>query len=202
VIPIDTTNILFICGGAFDGIDKIIEGRIGKKLMGFGAEIVSQKQKDIGSVLEHIQPKDLIKFGLIPEFVGRLPIIVTMSQLDKSALIKILTEPKNALVKQYQRLFEMDDVILEITDDALDLIAEKAIARSTGARGLRTILENLMVDVMFDIPSDVTAERCIITRETVEKAITPEVTRNENKKPRKKVSTPAPKKKMAGKSAS
>lgn len=185
-IQIDTTNILFICGGAFDGIEKIIQNRVGKKSMGFGAKIESSKEKDVGEVLKSILPQDLLKFGLIPEFVGRLPIIVTLHSLDRQALIQILTEPKNALVRQYQKLFEMDDALLEFEPDALDAIAEKAIARNTGARGLRAILEEIMLEVMFDIPSCNNVEKCIIKRETVEKALQPELVINENRKPLKK----------------
>jgi ATP-dependent Clp protease ATP-binding subunit ClpX len=148
-IQIDTTNILFICGGAFDGVDKIIENRIGTRAIGFGAKIESRKEKDIGEILSNILPQDLLKFGLIPEFVGRLPIIVTLHSLDKEALVKILTEPKNALVKQYQKLFEYDDTLLEFEPDALGAIADKALARNTGARGLRAIIEEIMLDVMY-----------------------------------------------------
>jgi len=185
-IQIDTTNILFICGGAFDGIEKIIQNRIGKKTMGFGAKIESQKDKDVGEILKHILPQDLLKFGLIPEFVGRLPIIVTLHPLDKQALIQILTEPKNALVKQYQKLFEMDDTILEFTEGALDAIAEKTLARNTGARGLRAILEEVMLDVMYEIPSANNVEKCIVSRETIEKGVPPELVINEDRKPLKK----------------
>ncbi len=185
-IQIDTTNILFICGGAFDGIDKIIQNRIGKKTMGFGAKIESSKDRDLGTTLKHILPQDLLKFGLIPEFVGRLPIIVTLHSLDRSALMQILTEPKNALVKQYQKLFEMDDVLLEFNQDALEAVAEKAIARNTGARGLRAILEETMLDVMYDIPSSTTIEKCIVNRDTVENNTSPELVINENRKSIKK----------------
>lgn len=188
-IQIDTTNILFICGGAFDGIDKIIESRIGKKAMGFGANIESKKERDVGEILQHIAPQDLLKYGLIPEFVGRLPVIATLNSLDKEALIQILTEPKNALIKQYQKLFEMDDVLLEFDADALAEIANKAIQRNTGARGLRTILEELMLDVMFDIPSEKNIEKCIIHKECVTEGKKPELVINENKKPLKKTST-------------
>ena len=187
-IQIDTTNILFICGGAFDGIDKMIQNRIGKKSLGFGAKIESTKDKDVGEVLKHILPQDLLKFGLIPEFVGRLPVIVTLHSLDKPALVQILTEPKNALIKQYQKLFEMDDVLLEFEADALDSVAEKAINRNTGARGLRAILEEIMLDVMYDIPSSVNVEKCIVNKETVENKETPKLIINENKKPIKKSS--------------
>jgi len=185
-IQIDTTNILFICGGAFDGIDKIIQNRIGKKSLGFGAKIESNKEKDVGELLKDILPQDLLKFGLIPEFVGRLPIVVTLQSLDKNALVQILTEPKNALVKQYQKLFEMDDVLLEIQDDALEVIAEKAIARNTGARGLRAIIEETMLGVMFDIPSMNNVEKCIINKAVVEKSSEPELILNENRKSLKK----------------
>jgi ATP-dependent Clp protease ATP-binding subunit ClpX len=185
-IQIDTTNILFICGGAFDGIDKMIQNRIGRKTMGFGAKIESVKEKDIGNILKHILPQDLLKFGLIPEFVGRLPIIVTLHPLDKNALIQILTEPKNALIKQYQKLFEMDDVILEFDQGALEAVAEKAIARNTGARGLRAILEEIMLDVMYDVPSSPSIEKCSVSKDTVENNTTPELVINENKKSVKK----------------
>ncbi|HEY5584074.1 MAG TPA: ATP-dependent Clp protease ATP-binding subunit ClpX [Ruminiclostridium sp.] len=185
-IQIDTTNILFICGGAFDGVDKIIQNRIGKKSLGFGARIESTKEKDVGELLKNILPQDLLKFGLIPEFVGRLPIVVTLQSLDKNALIQILTEPKNALLKQYQKLFEMDDVLLEIQEDALDIIAEKAIARNTGARGLRAILEDIMLGVMYDIPSMTNVEKCIITKAAIENGSEPELILNENRKSLKK----------------
>ncbi|OPX42938.1 ATP-dependent Clp protease ATP-binding subunit ClpX [Ruminiclostridium hungatei] len=185
-IQIDTTNILFICGGAFDGIDKIIQNRIGKKSLGFGAKIESTKDKDVGELLKEILPQDLLKFGLIPEFVGRLPIVVTLQSLDKKALVQILTEPKNALVKQYQKLLEMDDVLLEIQEDALELIAEKAIARNTGARGLRAILEEIMLGVMYDIPSMTNVEKCIISKDVIENSSEPELILNENRKSLKK----------------
>lgn len=185
-IQIDTTNILFICGGAFDGIDKIIQNRIGTRAIGFGAKIESRKEKDIGEILSHILPQDLLKFGLIPEFVGRLPIIVTLNSLDRQALVRILTEPKNALTKQYQKLFEMDDTLLEFEPDALEAIADKALARNTGARGLRAIIEEIMLDVMYDIPSSNNVEKCIVTKGTVESKAQPQLTINENRKPLKK----------------
>ena len=187
-IQINTTNILFICGGAFDGLDRIIQARTGKKTMGFGAEVAQNQEKDIGSVLKQIQPQDLLKYGLIPEFVGRLPVVVTLTQLDRDALVRILTEPKNALVKQYQKLFEMDDVILEIENPAIELIAEKALKRNTGARGLRTIMEEIMLDVMYDIPSATNIERCVLTREAVENSTAPQVFLNENRKSVRKTS--------------
>ncbi len=185
-IQIDTTNILFICGGAFDGIEKIIESRIGTRAIGFGAKVESKKEKDIGEILSRILPQDLLKYGLIPEFVGRLPVIVTLGSLDKEALIKILTEPKNALVKQYQKLFEMDDALLEFDQDALGAIADKALARNTGARGLRAIIEEIMLDVMYDIPSATNIEKCIVTKDTVETKAAPSLVLNENRKPLKK----------------
>ena len=191
-IQIDTTNILFVCGGAFDGIDKIIQNRIGKKSLGFGAKIESNKDKDVGELLKDILPQDLLKFGLIPEFVGRLPIVVTLQSLDKNALVQILTEPKNALVKQYQKLFEMDDVILEIQEDALESIADKAIARNTGARGLRAILEEIMMGVMYDIPSMTDVEKCIINKAVADKTSEPELILNENRKSLKKTGSKKP----------
>jgi len=185
-IQIDTTNILFICGGAFDGIDKIIQNRVGKKQIGFGAKIEGQKEKDIGEILKHILPQDLLKYGLIPEFVGRVPVIVTLHPLNKQALIQILTEPKNALARQYQKLLEMDDTLLEFKEDALAAIAEKALVRNTGARGLRAIMEEIMLDVMFEVPSSTNIEKCIVSKETVENSIKPELILNENRKPLKK----------------
>jgi ATP-dependent Clp protease ATP-binding subunit ClpX len=166
-IQIDTTNILFICGGAFEGIHKIIQNRIGKKSLGFGAEIRSKAEDDPAELLRHILPEDLLKYGLIPEFVGRLPIIVTLHALNEDALVQILTGPKNALVKQYQKLFEMDDVALEFEEEALRVIAQKAIERKTCARGLKAILEDIMLNVMFDIPSRTDIEKCIITKDTI-----------------------------------
>ncbi len=191
-IQIDTTNILFICGGAFDGIEKMIQNRIGRKSIGFGAKIESRKEMDVGEVLKHILPQDLLKYGLIPEFVGRVPIVVTLHSLDKSALVKILTEPRNALVKQYRKLFEMDDTLLEFEDEALEAIAEKAIKRNTGARGLRAIIEEIMLDVMYDIPSSTNIEKCIINKETVKESIQPELVINDNKKPLKKTGSKKP----------
>ncbi|MCE5187753.1 MAG: ATP-dependent Clp protease ATP-binding subunit ClpX [Eubacteriales bacterium] len=172
-IQIDTTNILFICGGAFSGVDKIIEKRIGHKILGFGADIQSNVEKDIGEMLKNILPEDLLKFGLIPEFVGRMPIIVTLENLGEDALVRILTEPKNALAKQYQRLFEMDGVELTFDEDALRAVAHKAIERKTGARGLRAILEDVMLDIMFDIPSREDVTTCRITKDVIEKVCPP-----------------------------
>ncbi len=185
-IQIDTTNILFICGGAFDGIDKIIKNRVGTRAIGFGAKIESKKEENIGEILSQLLPQDLLKYGLIPEFVGRLPVIVTLGALDRQALVQILTEPRNALVKQYQKLFEMDDTLLEFEQEALEAIADKALARDTGARGLRAIIEEIMMDVMYEIPSASNIEKCIVTKETIENRKQPELILNENKKPLKK----------------
>lgn len=166
-IQLDTTNILFICGGAFDGLDKIIKNRISQKTMGFGAEIRGKNDVQVGDILKQVLPVDLLKYGLIPEFVGRLPVIVTLDALDETALIRVLTEPRNALVKQYQKLFEMDGVTLEFKEDALVTIAREAIKRETGARGLRAILEEIMLDVMYEIPSRNNISKCIITKDVV-----------------------------------
>lgn len=167
-IQIDTTNILFIVGGAFDGIDKLIKGRIGKKGLGFNAEIQSKQEVNIGDVLARIMPDDLLKFGLIPEFVGRLPVVVTLDALDEAALVKILTEPRNALVKQYQKMLQMDSVELEFKDEAVGAVAREAMRRNTGARALRAIIEDIMLDVMYDMPGRSDVAKCIITREVVE----------------------------------
>lgn len=180
-IQIDTTNILFICGGAFEGIDKIIQNRIGKKTIGFGAELTKQ-EKDIGKILSQIMPTDLLKYGLIPEFVGRVPIIVTLDALDEEALVRILTEPKNALVKQYQKLFELDGVTLEFKEDALIAVAREALRRKTGARGLRAILEDVMLNVMYDVPSRSDITKCVITREVIEKKEEPILVTEDRKK--------------------
>ena len=166
-IQFDTTNVLFICGGAFDGLDSIIQRRMGERVIGFNSEmVVSKKQED--NLLRHIQPEDLLKFGLIPEFIGRLPVIVTLEELTEDALIRIMKEPKNALIKQYKKLFELDHVELEIEEEAVKAIARKAIERKTGARGLRSIFEKAMTDIMFDIPSRKDVKKCIITKETIE----------------------------------
>ncbi|OIO71306.1 MAG: ATP-dependent protease ATP-binding subunit ClpX [Zetaproteobacteria bacterium CG1_02_53_45] len=167
-MPVDTTNILFILGGAFAGLEKIIEVKGKPRSIGFGAEVVSDDEKDIGAILSQVEPEDLIKFGLIPELVGRLPAVATLSQLDKSAFLRILTEPKNALVKQYAALMKYDGVELSFTDDALEAIAEKAILRKTGARGLRAIMESVMLDVMYDIPTMTNVEKCMVNRDAVE----------------------------------
>ncbi len=167
-LQIDTTNILFICGGAFDGLERIIESRIGTKSIGFQAEVAGKEKKDVGELLKQVLPEDFVKFGLIPEFIGRVPVNVSLEPLDEEALIRILTEPKSALVKQYQKLFELDGVELIFTEDSLKAIAEKAIARKTGARGLRSIVESVVMDLMYTIPSDELVATCTITAEAVE----------------------------------
>ncbi len=172
-IPMDTTNILFICGGAFVGLDTIIEQRTGKKSMGFKADVKKKSEKNVLEVLEQVQPGDLIKYGLIPEFVGRLPVIGLLGELDKGALVKILTEPRNALIKQYQRIFEYENVTLTFTKDALEAIAEQTLQRKIGARGLRLILEDLMLDLMYQLPSRTDITECVITKEVVENKTAP-----------------------------
>ncbi len=166
-IQIDTTNILFICGGAFDGLEKIIERRTGTKTLGFGAQIISKEDKEIGALLEKLETEDLLKFGLIPEFIGRVPVVVSLHELDEATLLRILKEPKNALIKQYQKLFELDNVDISFDEEALKAVAHMAIERKTGARGLRSILENAMLDIMYEIPSrdDIVSVR--ITRESI-----------------------------------
>ena len=181
LIQINTENILFICGGAFEGLETIIDQRTGKKTIGFGAEQKEMAKKSKTEVFKELLPQDLLKFGLIPEFVGRLPIVTTLEELDKNALINILTKPKNALVKQYKKLLAMDDVELAFEDDAIEAIVDKAIERKTGARGLRSIIEEIMRDIMYDIPSNEKIEKCIVTKETVEGTAKPEVIINENK---------------------
>lgn len=167
MIQIDTTNILFICGGAFDGMDKVITKRTAKKTLGFGADIERSDEKDISAILREVEPEDLLKFGLIPEFIGRLPVMVSLELLDRDALIQILTQPKNALTKQYKKLLEMDGVKLEFRQEALETIADLALQRKTGARGLRAIIEKVMKNVMYEVPSDQSVKTCIITRESV-----------------------------------
>ena len=168
LIPIDTTNILFICGGAFDGIERIVESRLDKKSIGFNAQISSNVERKAGELYADVTPQDLVKFGLIPEFVGRVPITVALEGLDREALIRILMEPKNALIKQYQKLFELEDVELTFTDDALETIAQKAIARKTGARGLRSIVEGILLDTMFDLPSLEGVSEIVVDKDVVE----------------------------------
>ena len=167
MLQIDTTNILFICGGAFDGIAPIIESRVGKKLLGFGAELQTKHDTDVSKALKDLRPEDLTKYGLIPEFVGRLPIVVTLDQLNEDALVEILTTPKNALCKQYQALLDMDGVKLTFTPEALRVMAKQAIERKCGARGLRAIIEDIMLDTMFELPGDKTVTECRIDESTV-----------------------------------
>ena len=178
-IQIDTTNILFICGGAFDGIEKIIETRQDTKSIGFGAEVSTKEDRNIGEVLKDVMPEDFIKFGLIPEFIGRVPIVVTLNGLDEQALIRILKEPKNSLTKQYHKLFELDGVELEFNEDALGAVAQKSLARKTGARGLRSIMEKTLMDLMYKAPSDDTISKAVITKETVEGTGEPEIIHGE-----------------------
>jgi len=183
LITIDTANILFICGGAFDGLEKIVEARLDRKAIGFNTEISQKSTKELGELLQEVTPQDLVKFGLIPEFVGRVPICVSLQGLDREALIRILKEPKNALIKQYQKLFNMDNVRLSFEEDAVAAIADKAFGRKTGARGLRSIMESVMMDTMYQIPSDDSIEECVITKEAVESGSQPLIVhRNENKR--------------------
>lgn len=179
LIQIDTTNILFICGGAFDGLEKIVESRLDRKTIGFNTEGTTKSNKEISDLLQEVTPQDLTKFGLIPEFVGRVPICVSLRGLDKDALIRILREPKNALIKQYQKLFDMDGVKLSFEDNAIEAIADKAFERKTGARGLRSIMESVMMDTMYEIPSDDTVEECIVTKDAVDSAEAPRTIRRE-----------------------
>jgi ATP-dependent Clp protease ATP-binding subunit ClpX len=172
LIPIDTTNILFICGGAFDGLDKIIETRMDAKSIGFNSNVKSKTEMNTGTAFKHALPQDFVKFGLIPEFIGRVPVSVALDSLDRDALIRILLEPKNSLVKQYQKMFELDGVGLEFDQEAIETIADKALERKTGARGLRAIMENAMLDLMYRIPSDESISRCVITKDIIEKNLT------------------------------
>jgi ATP-dependent Clp protease ATP-binding subunit ClpX len=176
-IHVDTTNILFICGGAFDGLEKIIENRMDRKSMGFGAEVSSKKDKDMGEILSHVQSHDLLKFGIIPELIGRLPVITTLDSLGRDELVQILTEPKNAMVKQYQAMLGYDNVKLEFDRQALAAIADKAIEKEIGARGLRSIMESIMTEIMFEIPSDKTIERVVITADCVNNGSRPVIYR-------------------------
>lgn len=168
-IPVDTTNVLFICGGTFNGLEKIIESRIGEKTLGFGAPIKRKKERNLNEILSYIEPEDLLKYGLIPEFIGRLPVIATMEELDEVALVRILIEPKNALIRQFKKMFSLQNVKLTVTGDALEEIARKAINRSSGARGLRTIMEDVMLDIMYDLPNTTDVEECIINAEVINK---------------------------------
>ena len=176
-IQIDTTNILFICGGAFDGLEKIIADRVGKKTLGFGAEIESKHEADVSALLKQVTPQDFLKFGLIPEFIGRLPIVAKLEKLDKKALIKILTEPKNALIKQYQSLLKMDNVKLSFDKTAVEAIADMALKRNTGARGLRSIIEETMTEMMFNIPSEAGVKQCVVHKDCITRGEEPEIIR-------------------------
>jgi len=188
-IQIDTTNILFICGGAFEGVEKIIQNRVSKKVLGFGADISGREKKNLGEILRHILPEDLLKYGLIPEMVGRLPVIVTLDALDEEALVRILTEPRNALVKQYRKFFEMDSVDLEFADDALREVAKEAMQRKTGARGLRAIMEEIMLGVMYEIPSRDNISKCLVTKEAVVNKQEPLLVTADTKKTKKREET-------------
>ena len=183
-IQIDTTNVLFICGGAFAGLDKIIESRTGSRGVGFGADIRRSEDKDLGEILTHVMPEDLLKYGLIPEFVGRLPVITNVHNLDRDALVDILTKPKNALVKQYRRFFEFDGVELEFQDEALEAIADQAILRGTGARGLRAIMEEVLLNVMYELPSRQDVHKCVVDREVVLSGVNPTLVPREQQQPR------------------
>ncbi|NLC33462.1 MAG: ATP-dependent Clp protease ATP-binding subunit ClpX [Clostridiales bacterium] len=197
MLHIDTTNILFIVGGAFDGLENVISTRLGNRTLGFGAELETKEEKSLGRVLSHMRPEDLVKFGLIPELVGRLPVMLTLDNLDEEAMIRILTEPKNALVKQYQRLFELDHVDLRFTEDALKAIATEAINRKTGARGLRSIIESALLDTMFEIPGEADIRSCKVTREVILQSAKPEIIR-EVPRPKKRQSAAALPEKLSG----
>lgn len=186
-IQIDTTNILFICGGAFDGLEKIIEARIGKKSIGFNGEIGSAHKENVGELFKRVLPQDFVKYGLIPEFVGRVPVNVGLDLLDEEALVRILTEPKNAIIKQYQKLFELDGVELEFDDGAIREIAKRSLERKTGARGLRAIMESVMMDSMYRIPSDEQVVKCLITEDVARGTAKPELIYSENNQPRKAI---------------
>lgn len=180
LLQIDTSNILFICGGAFDGLEKIVEERLDRNSIGFNAQIIEKSSKDIGAVLKEVVPQDLMKFGLIPEFIGRVPITITLEGLDKDALVRILKEPKNALIKQYKKLFEFDEVKLSVEDDAAEEIAKLAYERKTGARGLRSIMEDVMMDIMYEIPSDDNIAACVLTKDAVDGKEKPLITYRNN----------------------
>ena len=187
LIPIDTTNILFICGGAFDGLEKIIEARMDQSTIGFNSQIKDKTAtEDVGEMFHKALPQDLIKFGLIPEFVGRVPVVVALDSLDEESLVRILREPKNAILKQYKALLSLDEVDLEFDDDAVKAIAHKSFERKTGARGLRSIIENVMTDIMYDIPSNEKIEKCIITKDTIQNNAKPKIIENPNKESKKK----------------
>ncbi len=197
-IQIDTKNILFICGGAFDGIDKIIEHRLDKRSIGFGAEIQSKKERNVGELMKEIQPQDLLKFGIIPELVGRLPVITTLESLDREQMVQILTEPKNALVKQYRKLMSYDNVELEFDKEALKAVADKAVERGIGARGLRAVLEEVMNQVMYDVPSDPAIAKVRITAPCVTEGAAPQLERDETRRSRRKIGRAAPRPQHGG----
>ncbi len=197
-IQIDTTNILFICGGAFDGLEKIIETRTGQKSIGFNAVVDSKITHNVGELFKQVMPQDFVKFGLIPEFVGRVPVTVALDLLDEQALVRILTEPKNAIIKQYRKLFELDGVELEFEQEAIDAIAKKSFERKTGARGLRAIMESTMMDAMYHIPSDSKVVKCVITKDAAEGTGEPELIRSEENKPKKAITTKKTIKKNSG----
>ena len=183
-IQVDTSNILFICGGAFDGLEKIVQNRMGKQSMGFGGEVRSKKEMSLTECLKSVEHHDIVKFGLIPELVGRLPMLVTLEALDEAALLNVLTQPKNAITKQYAKLFEFDGVELEFEEEALRAVARKTIDRGTGARGLRSVIENIMTGIMFDVPSDLHISKVIITEDCVTSGAEPKVIRtNDARKP-------------------
>lgn len=184
-IQIDTSNILFICGGAFDGLEKVIENRIGKKSIGFGAELAEKTDENVGQLLKKVTPADYVKYGLIPEFIGRVPVTVTLDLLDTDALVRILTEPKSAICKQYKKLFELDGVELEFEEEALTAIAKETMKRKTGARGLRSIIEKAVMDLMYEVPSNEAISKCVITKEVVEGTGEPEVIYSDSPRPRK-----------------
>ena len=183
-LQIDTTNILFICGGAFEGIEKIVSERTGSNSLGFGAQLISKNDQKMDEILAKLEPQDLLKFGLIPELIGRLPIISTLEMLDKTALVRILSEPKNAILKQYSKLFELDGVKLEMSDDALEAVAQKALDRKTGARGLRSIIEECMLDIMYEIPSEKNVTKCLISKECITQGKQPELVYREKVVPK------------------
>lgn len=193
-IQIDTTNILFICGGAFDGMEKIIENRIGKKSIGFGAELAEKNDKNVGELLKQVTPADYVKYGLIPEFIGRVPVTVTLDLLDEDALMRILTEPKSAICKQYKKLFELDGVELEFEEEALRAIAKETMDRKTGARGLRSIIERSVTDLMYEVPSNDEISKCVVTKETVEGTGEPEIVYSDSPRARKSFVKRHPKK--------
>jgi ATP-dependent Clp protease ATP-binding subunit ClpX len=188
-IQVDTTNILFICGGAFEGIEKIIQSRVGQKVMGFRSEVRSRADSNVGEILSQILPQDLLKFGMIPEFVGRVPVVVTLDALSEDDLVKILVEPKNSLVKQYQRIFALDGVALEFQEDSIRAVAREAVKRNTGARGLRSVLEERMLEVMYELPSRIDVTKCVVTKEVILNGSAPVLVTSERKQQRKKEET-------------